>query len=847
MRKTGSIIAIFMILLMILSCTNSTPDVARADVKVMLDGSFSAKSDSSDSGSDTPSGVATYSVSLGAITEQNGKWVISSDQTKKRNESFPGSVTEFVIRSVELGNYSVIIDAFGYDGKTKIYNGTANKYISVTENGSNSVVVSLASIDTNRYTGSASMTFSWAEIAETNETVKETMKNGGFIFILYYYDSGTGSWVEAGRSSASGTSATTYQFEVSKLPVATDLKLKYALSASNGIILNPELVTTTTQIFPNLVSIQKGTEGSDIYKIADSQILSSDNVYDVTLVNGPIEGSSVTFSWKNQMKDGISLFDYVTVRYSSAQVSEKRVNINVDGYEESSFTIEDMALGDEYTVSFQAHHKTGFVSSFYTYPEKVRAEILLDAPVSISVKPDGNEFLVQWSQVEGADSYAIYRSENNREFTFFKSISGKENTSYRDGDIYSFRTYAYKVMGMYAGVEGDISVQTPSMYISDNRVSVPRPDLGDNFSIMPSEPDKLVIYPDSEGMCVSLSEISGVTEYTWLINDSAVKTAAAANGGTFANILDDASYGYTLKEGLNSLKLSVKTASNVYESAPVDFMVVRTESTGVDFDSVETRVSSIIDPKGTVRTIQLSNASTLPANSTVKDVMYKSETTDIATVDDKGLITFTGKSGTAKIKVYPKYFEDVAETIEFEVYKPTITSAEQIVSIINDDLHKALEAANDIHKDWWTGFVPSEGEEEDWTFTSYAGYTISSSTESSQNAGSIIINKTIDSSLGPISVNGTLTIYAKDEGWDLGYLGIDPLQYVGYGNESLSITLPDNQGKISIRYNKVDVDDTNRVGAYTVIINEESPIGYNGELKGEIDVDYTYKGSIDLL
>ena len=111
----------------------------------------------------------------------------------------------------------------------------------------------------------------------------------------------------------------------------------------------------------------------------------------------------------------------------------------------------------------------------------------------------------------------------------------------------------------------------------------------------------------------------------------------------------------------------------------------------------------------------------------------------------------------------------------------------------------------------------------------------------------IIINKTIDSSLGPISVNGTLTIYAKDEGWDLGYLGIDPLQYVGYGNESLSITLPDNQGKISIRYNKVDVNDTNRVDAYTVIISEESPIGYNGELKGELDVNYTYEGSIDLL
>ena len=62
-----------------------------------------------------------------------------------------------------------------------------------------------------------------------------------------------------------------------------------------------------------------------------------------------------------------------------------------------------------------------------------------------------------------------------------------------------------------------------------------------------------------------------------------------------------------------------------------------------------------------------------------------------------------------------------------------------------------------------------------------------------------------------------------------------------------SVSAPIKKQNLPIASFPVKSNKENRVGAYTVIINEESPIGYNGELKGEIDVDYTYKGSIDLL
>ncbi len=830
MRKHGSLAAIALIVLMILSCTNTSPGVPRGDATVMLKSpSYPVASIDGAKRSAAYPDVATYAVSLGAIENRDGRWVISSDQSGRRNESFPGSASEFVIKSVELGTYAVIIDAFGSDGRTKLFNGTGEDYLTVQENGSNSVAVSLASIETGRYTGSASMTFSWKDIKE-NDEVRSIMDNGGFVFILYYYDSASAEWVEAGRSAATGKNASTYQFEVSRLPVSTGLKLKYALTASNGTILNPSLLTATTQIFPDLVSIISSPDGTDQYSLKAEDIKSMDNVYDVSYASGPEEGTSVTVSWKNPMEDDEILFDYVTVKYSSPIASEKTVKVDVNDSETSSFTISDMKMGDEYTVSFQAHHKSGFSSSWYEYPEKIMAKIILDAPLSVSAKRDGNAFTLSWSKVSGADSYAVYRSENGREFKLLKNVG--DTTAYSDSALYSYKVYAYKVMGMRGEVEGELSSQTPQMAISENVVTIPKPDISAGFDITPSDPDKLVLFPDSTDLCVSISAISEAQEYSWIINDTLVKAASADEGGTFIVIEDSP----LLTEGINKLSLTVLTESGETASAPLDFMVIKTPSTGVEISPVNTRVSTALE-SGAKRTVQLS-AATLPSSSTVKDVIYQSSNPEIATIDETtGLMTLTGGTGTVTITVSPKYHTGVSETIDFDVYKTGFTDAESLVNTVNNLLSSPIAAANkEFGGDWWGTNSWYEG----YQYDKMSGIVVHSSdgtyAGSAQQTNGYIefpSEYTFTCSVGEASIKGKLSLQAKgnNDGW-AGYLGTDPLEIVGKGegDDTLTVSLPDNQGLAYIKYNNVNV--MKRGGSYTVTFEKDN--GYEGNLKAGV-------------
>ncbi len=842
MKKIGSVFTIISIVLMILSCANSTPSVPRADAKVMLNQAVAVSKAVGSSSNETLSGVSTYSVSLGAISKENGKWIISADQSGKRNESFPGTASEFVIKNVELGTYAVIIDAFGPDGKTKMFNGSGDDYLTVSENDSNSVSVSLASVNTGKYTGSASITFNWKDIAETNETIKSAMKDGGLVFILYYYDEASSSWIEAGRSEPTGTSTTWYQFEVGNLPVSTGIQLKYALATKSGVMLNPALYSPTTQIFSDLTAKQKGTDNSDIYTIKDEEINSSDNVYDVSYSSDPDEGSSVTLTWKNQTENGDVLFDYVTIKYSSPLVSEKTVTVQTNGSDTSSYTITDMAMGDEYTVSFQAHHKTGLVSSFYTFPEKVIAKIILEAPKSISIDTDGNAFKITWGPVDGADSYAIYRSVNGRDFTFLEKV-GVDTKLYSDSSLYSYNSYAYKVMGMRGEVEGELSLPTASLKISENRVTVKEPDLKNDFSITPSDKDKMAILPGADGFCVSISDKDEVLEYSWRINGNEVKTASAEKGGTFLNITEKNAIEFGLVEGSNKLSLNIKTTSGTYSSTPEEFVYVKVPSTGVKFASMQNRFSTTYE-SGETRTIQLS-ASTLPANSTVKDVVYKSSDVSIAKVDEEtGLVTLTGEPGNVVISASPRFFPDIQEELELEIYKTTITSAEQLVNKVNEIIHTPIDKANTAFSgDWWAYTGGEIGENEARVYTS-TGVEIKNSSSAfwgtTQNSGSI---KFINYDIEDFTLNGSLSTYAYNPGGigESGYLGTDPLNYIGYGdlNNTLTVTLPYNQGTATVKYNSVNV--INRGGSYTVTFNDA--IGYDGTLVGK-QPDVTDSSSI---
>ena len=67
-----------------------------------------------------------------------------------------------------------------------------------------------------------------------------------------------------------------------------------------------------------------------------------------------------------------------------------------------------------------------------------------------------------------------------------------------------------------------------------------------------------------------------------------------------------------------------------------------------------------------------------------------------------------------------------------------------------------------------------------------------------------------------------IKIYAKNEG-AAGYLGTDPLNYVGYKNEGIvKVTLPYGQKSATIQFNSISVKDN--TGSYTVIFESTDPV-----------------------
>ena len=257
MRKLGSLSAILLIVLAILSsCTNST-SVPRADAKIEINGgSDAAVSKSYVSRTLLPEDlpdISAYDISITEINDVTGETIPNGFSETKRYESSEKNFT-FTFNNIKLGTYAVTVEAIGKVGTDPVLSGSGDKYLVVTANGENTVNVNLDFISDSSSTGSVALTFDWANLATTNETIKNVMAKGGLVFILYYYDITTSSWKEADRSDATGNTATNFKFVVDNLPCSTGLRLKYALATSDDLVLNSVLTTTTAQVYKNIVS-----------------------------------------------------------------------------------------------------------------------------------------------------------------------------------------------------------------------------------------------------------------------------------------------------------------------------------------------------------------------------------------------------------------------------------------------------------------------------------------------------------------------------------------------------------------------------------------------------------------
>lgn len=470
--------------------------------------------------------------------------------------------------------------------------------------------------------------------------------------------------------------------------------------------------------------------------------------------------------------------------------------------------------------------------------------VILKAPENITATKGTDSISVVWASVPFAESYELYRKAGDADFLL---LSTTATTSYDDNALIAGVAYTYKVKAIAPSlVDGEFTptsafstaTETLTPVIPTVTITVPT-TITDNFTITLSHPEQMVLIPSStdeskKALTVSLtSAISGITEYAWYINEETTPLESGTfEGGAGSITITEATKGIyeSADGGLNNLILSVYDGTAWYSSTTT-FSVIDVLDESVSW-SVPSDLKRLATTNGTVQI----TANVMPANATLKSLTYTSSDETVATVNATGLVTIK-KYGNATITVSPAY--GTPSTIDFDFYQPTVTSSLTLLGAVNGVMRTHFTAANtQFGGDWWPG-------EKSSTYSAVSGLVIASPQDAAQSAGTATYtNFSTDTALGTIIMNTTtaLSLYAKDGGnWaQSGYLGTDPLQYIGYNNTGdLAVTLPYNQGTATIHYNGINVID--RGGTYTVTFSE-SVLGtdaYNPISGGSITDDST--------
>ena len=861
MKRIGSI-ACLIILTILASCANSAP-VPTADVVVTLNNPESeiASRTAGMSGrtmlpSELPE-ISTYTVILKEVEGSGDDYILTDSQPVSNN--YPGSSEQFEFDNIRLGTYTVIVQGIGTSSDVPVVNGTSDDYLTVTANGANTVNVTLGLISENgesEYTGSVQMTFDWTDLAITNATIQEAMEDGGLVFILYRYDASSSRWVEEDRSEATGTDATTFTYKADGLPVSTGLQLKYALATADNVMLNPILTTPIAQIYSGLTSIQKGKDGSYVYVISENEISSATNVYDIktTYEDSSVDkGEGIKFTWSNQMQSGECIFKTVTVIcYDSTgkQVGETQT-INVSGAT-GECIINGLKPGEIYKVTFQAHHKSGLVSPIYTY-ENVMAEVLVAVPEDVKATASTSSIEITWGKVENAETYTIYRSVNNGDFSSY--ITDITGTNYSDTEVVAGYTYSYKVQAIGKEIQSELSEATDTIQISGTIISITKPELKNDFEIIFNElPDVLAITPEKTSLTFSVESVSENARYEWRINgETAQASKSAAEGGTtFVLTADSKGIRHDLENVLNNLYLVIHLDNAVYSSEEIKFVVSDSASdfdASIDLNIKDSRVASETK-KGVQKTIQLKPIYTGSGNF-IKAATYESNNEDLATVDDDGLITFhnpTDSTTDYYVTITATSFGGHTDKVTFDVYYVTIPDATSLVNDINGIVYSYMIDARDkkFINDWIGGRGPLGNDTSPSHVTYESSYVTRVNCSGTKNTtrenGYFEFEKGFSQAVenrGNYSIEGSVSIWSDDTS----YLGKNDLHVFGHGDLSdiFTIQLPYNQGTATIKYNSVNVHDkTNYGGSYTVTFN--NTVGYDG--KTGIQDTINHDGSI---
>lgn len=582
-------------------------------------------------------------------------------------------------------------------------------------------------------------------------------------------------------------------------------------------------------------------------------MVSPDTVMDFTIQTKVIVDSITTTQSEFTTTAGESIDINWTVKPSNASITTVKISGTNEAFEVTS--------KDDSTVNGNAKVKVNKAgvntltvksldpdsNAYTTYTVKAK----LATPTDVKAEKKSEGILVRWNAVEGAAGYSVQKYKNG-------SVDGKavlvtNGTSWTDKNVFSSQSYHYTVTAYNEALNQDdfkadsASATTDAVPMPQSVISVVIPSSGSKLEInITAKDDILALYEDSSLTFSAVGEdgtpIEGV-QYAWYFNNKTTSFSTSATveiTKAYENDLEN-----TQASGVQILKLVITKDQMTY-SGSVKFYNITTPEKIIaitlpegysDPDSVVRVASETYDEtegKAKVRQIKLVTKFE-PSESTLKNVWYTSSDTGIATVSSDGTVTFTNtKFGTVEITA--RSASGKTDTVTFDVYKPTVTSALMLLNGVNTIMRQEFKQADiEFSNDWWAGEMGNmPGRESDGTGIGFSFNTASGGND--RNSGKLKINVTtgiaIDG-IGKVTMttnNETIFLMAKENDRAIKYLGDNALEAFGTteSSDGLIINLPYNQGPIHIHYDNVVVNDgseTNRDGSY--VIESDKTLGYN--------------------
>jgi len=378
----------------------------------------------------------------------------------------------------------------------------------------------------------------------------------------------------------------------------------------------------------------------------------------------------------------------------------------------------EFTIVEEDKISFNTE-----VGETYTITEIPVGEKLLDAPTGlVAERIESNSVNLEWNAIEGDDvTYNVYRQIDKGDvITVAKDI---KEVSFKDTNAQDILgSFNYMVSANISGKETKVS---EAVKVNDLR----------NMAGYIDDRDSRIVYSGSWSDWSENTNHAGTIKF--IENPVAGETATLTFVGTGIEVISCTNYDRgeleIIIDGVSQGKVSTysstaKRQEVVYSNEDLEYgkhtIVVKATNTKVDaasktkveFDAFKVLDTSSVKPtsvsvrtKSGITTISKENSSVqmvatvLPSEVSNKEVTWSVNDSNIATIDENGLLTTKNVNGTVTVTATSKEDASVSGSITIKVLLPTVTAEEIIVE--DGDMNKTKNPDITWSDNWsvWNG------------------------------------------------------------------------------------------------------------------------------------------------